>query len=102
MDVEGLAQQDYFRDGATVVAGDAVGLASVFQVGDVVMALRLSRLGRPRSLRRLTVGSNDSKPGIASLVVEVSKNSPALEGIAELLVWLVTVLDDSCWLPFAA
>jgi hypothetical protein len=100
--IEGLARQAYVREGAAVVAGDAVGLASVCQVGDVVTALRLSKLGRPRSLRRLTVDSNGSKPGIASLVVDVSKNSPALIGVAELLVWLVTVLDDSCWLPFAA
>jgi hypothetical protein len=88
----------YFRDGAAVVAGDAVGLTSVCQVGD---ASRASRLGRLRSLRRLIVGNAASKPGIASLVADGSKNAPALNGMTELFVWLVTVLDASCWLPLA-
>lgn len=88
----------HFRHGAAVVVGDAVGLASVRQVGD---AARASKLGTPRSLRRFTVGINDSKPGIASLVADGSKNAPALKGMTELFVWLVTVLVASCWLPLA-
>lgn len=84
---------------AAVGAGDAVRLASVCQVGDA--AWRPSRLGRPSSLTRSTVGSA-SNPGMASLVTDVSKNIPAFEGVAELLVWVVMELDEACWLLFAA
>lgn len=91
-----MAEQNYCRDGAAVVAGDAVGLASVCQVGDAVATSRPSKL-----LTRLTV-ANASKPGIASLVTDVSKNAPALEGRTELFVCEVEVLDDFRWLPFAA
>jgi len=66
-----------------------------------VTALRLSKLGRPNSLTRFTVG-RASKPEMASLVVDVSKNAPALEGETEPIVCRIATVDEPCWLPFAA
>jgi hypothetical protein len=74
----------YFREGAAVVAGEGVGLASVCQPLVVGTASLRSKLLSPRSSSRLTV-SKASKPGRASLVTEELKPSPTLKGVAELV-----------------
>jgi len=90
----------YLREGATVVAGEGVGLVSVCQPIVVAVASLRSKLLSPRSSRRLTV-SKASKPGRASLVTEELKPSPALDGATE-FVWVTTVVAGFCLLAFSA
>lgn len=90
----------YSREGAAVVAGEGVGLASVCQPSVVGAGSLRSKLLSPRSSRRLTV-SRASNPGRASLVTEELKPSPTLKGEAE-LVWVTRVVAGFCLLAFSA
>jgi hypothetical protein len=93
----------YPYEGATVVAGEGVGLASVCRPTEVDVtsaSLRSNVLLTSISATRFTV-SRASKPGRASLVTDELKPSPALDGATE-AVCVTTMVAGFCLLPLAA